>query len=89
MCGKAINLFKVHDSAGPVAVVVDLPGYGYAKLPKALQTDIGVQVRTCPPPSQSLCHRQEEKDKDTFRYAWHMRPDYPSLPSPWCRCAST
>jgi ATPase subunit of ABC transporter with duplicated ATPase domains len=42
---QQINLFKVHDSSGPVAVVVDLPGYGYAKLPKALQSDIGSQVR--------------------------------------------
>jgi hypothetical protein len=53
---KAINLFKVHDSAGPVAVVVDLPGYGYAKLPKALQTDIGVQVRIEPLPP--TCHKE-------------------------------
>lgn len=42
---QQINLFKVHDSNGPVAVLVDLPGYGYAKLPKALQSDIGTQVR--------------------------------------------
>ncbi len=42
---QQINLFKVHDSNGPVAVLVDLPGYGYAKLPKALQSDIGAQVR--------------------------------------------
>ena len=34
----------MHDSKGPVAVLVDLPGYGYAKLPKAMQTDIGQQV---------------------------------------------
>lgn len=43
---QQINLFKVHDSNGPVAVLVDLPGYGFAKLPKALQSDIGSQVRT-------------------------------------------
>jgi len=42
---QQINLFKVHDSNGPVSVLVDLPGYGYAKLPKALQSDIGAQVR--------------------------------------------
>ena len=42
---QQINLFRVHDSNGPVAVLVDLPGYGYAKLPKALQSDIGAQVR--------------------------------------------
>lgn len=33
------------DSNGPVAVLVDLPGYGYAKLPKAMQSDIGAQAR--------------------------------------------
>lgn len=60
---QQINLFKVHDSSGPVAVVVDLPGYGYAKLPKALQSDIGSQVchqHPCltPHPDQTLTRRR-------------------------------
>ena len=42
---RGVNLFKVHDSNGPVAVLVDLPGYGYAKMGDDLQAHVGRIVK--------------------------------------------
>mmetsp|Transcript_33316 Transcript_33316/g.33925 ORF Transcript_33316/g.33925 Transcript_33316/m.33925 type:complete len:333 (-) Transcript_33316:133-1131(-) len=42
---REINLFQCSDSIGPLCLFVDLPGYGYAKMGKELQSNINEFVR--------------------------------------------
>jgi len=42
---QMLNLFNCKDTKGDICVFVDLPGYGFAKLAKSKQEEIGMLVR--------------------------------------------
>jgi len=42
---QCINMFKCHDKEGDIAVLVDLPGYGFAKIAKTQQDEISGFLR--------------------------------------------
>ena len=43
---QLINMFKCADRVGDLAVFVDLPGYGFAKMPKAQQEEVARFLRS-------------------------------------------
>jgi GTP-binding protein len=41
---QAVNLFKCSDEVDPICIFADLPGYGFAKIPKDKQKEISINV---------------------------------------------
>lgn len=83
---QCLNYFRIETGSSPAFYLVDLPGYGYAKVSKSMRRDWGVLIETYLNKSEPLAGlvalfdaRRDPTPEDQDWLAWLGEWDKPSL----------